>query len=181
MTAGRFRTNQDLAPHALRAVFGIFPTGVVAVAAEIDRKPIGLAASSFTSVSLDPPLVSISIANNSKTWPDLRRAAHLGVTILADHHGGLARQLSGPVDGRFEGIEIAHSGSGGLVIVDGLAQFDTSIYREVQAGDHSIVLLELHAVAHVDAASPLVFHRSAFHRLDTRRPVAGRGRAPGVA
>lgn len=181
MIAGRFRTNQDLAPNALRTVFGIFPTGVVAVAAEVDRKPLGLAASSFTSVSLDPPLASISIANTSKTWPDLRRAAHLGVTILADHHGDLARRLSGPVERRFDGVEIAHSGSDGVVVVDGLAQFDTSIYREVEAGDHTIVLLEVHAVAHVDAASPLVFHRSAFHRLDTRAAVAAHGRVPDVA
>ena len=82
-SAGWFRTNQDLDPKRLREAFGIFPSGVVAVAAEVDGKPVGLAASSFTSVSLDPPLVSFSIANTSKTWPDLRRAPHLGVSILA--------------------------------------------------------------------------------------------------
>ena len=57
----------------LRQAFGIFPTGVVAVAAEVDGQLVGLAASSFTSVSLDPPLVSFSVARSSKTWPDLRR------------------------------------------------------------------------------------------------------------
>ncbi|MGN6722930.1 MAG: flavin reductase family protein, partial [Marmoricola sp.] len=86
-----FATNQDLSVDGLREVFGAFPSGVVAVASRIDGEPVGLAASSFTSVSLDPPLVSISIGNGSKTWPDLRRASHLGITVLADHHGGLAR------------------------------------------------------------------------------------------
>jgi len=81
------QTNQDLDPNRLRRAFGIFPSGVVAVAAEVDGELVGLAASSFTSVSLDPPLVQFSIANTSKTWPDLRRSGHLGVTILADHHG----------------------------------------------------------------------------------------------
>jgi flavin reductase (DIM6/NTAB) family NADH-FMN oxidoreductase RutF len=57
-------------------------SGVVAVAARVDGHLVGLAANSFTSVSLDPPLVSFSIANASKTWPDLRRAAHLGVTVV---------------------------------------------------------------------------------------------------
>jgi len=155
-------TNQDLDPIRLRTVFGIFPTGVVAVAAQVDDVLVGLAASSFASVSLDPPLVQFSIANASKTWPDLRRARHLGVTVLADRHGGLARQLAGPPDARFDGVEVALGDDGAVTLPDGLAQFDTTIYREVEAGDHTIVLLRLHAVEHADHSLPLVFHRSAF-------------------
>lgn len=160
-----FPTNQDLDPTLLRKVFGIFPTGVVAVAAQVDGVPVGLAASSFTSVSLDPPLVSFSIAAGSKTWPALRRASHVGVTILADHHGGVARQLAGPVERRFEGVEATVTPDGAITLVDGLAQFDTTIYREVEAGDHIIVLLRLHAVQDADHKLPLVFHRSGFGRL----------------
>ena len=155
-------TNQDLDPIRLRQAFGIFPSGVVAVAAQVDGALVGLAASSFTSVSLDPPLVSFSIANASKTWPDLRRAAHVGVSVLADRHGGLARQLAGPPALRFDGVEVALSTDGAVTLPDGLAQFDTTIYREVEAGDHTIVLLRLHAVQHADHSLPLVFHRSAF-------------------
>jgi flavin reductase (DIM6/NTAB) family NADH-FMN oxidoreductase RutF len=155
-------TNQDLDPVRLRQAFGIFPSGVVAVAAQVDGVLAGLAASSFTSVSLDPPLVSFSIANSSKTWPDLRRATHLGITILADRHGGLARQLAGPPATRFDGVEVLIGPDGAVTLPDGLAQFDTTIYREVEAGDHTIVLLRLHAVQHADHSLPLVFHRSAF-------------------
>jgi flavin reductase (DIM6/NTAB) family NADH-FMN oxidoreductase RutF len=157
-----FPTNQDLDPVRLRKAFGIFPSGVVAVAAHVDGALVGLAASSFTSVSLDPPLVSFSIANTSKTWPDLRRAEHLGVTILADRHSALARQLAGPVASRFTDIEVILTTQGAVTLPDGLAQFDTTIYREVEAGDHTIVLLRLHAVEHTDNSLPLVFHRSAF-------------------
>ncbi|MEU4237517.1 flavin reductase family protein [Actinoplanes sp. NPDC026619] len=161
------RTNQDLDPERLREVFGIFPSGVVAVAALVGGVPAGLAASSFTSVSLEPPLVSFSIANASKTWPDLRRAGHLGVTILADHHSTVARQLAGPVERRFDGLSLTATADGAVLLDDGLAHFDTSIYREVVAGDHTIVLLELHSArpaGHADP-SPLVFHRSRFGRL----------------
>jgi flavin reductase (DIM6/NTAB) family NADH-FMN oxidoreductase RutF len=161
-----FPTNQDLDPARLRRAFGIFPTGVVAVAAQVGGQLVGLAASSFTSVSLEPPLVLLSIANTSKTWPQLRRAAHLGVTVLADHHRVAARQLAGPVEGRFGGLEVVLSNDGAVTLADGLAQFDTTIYREVEAGDHSIVLLRLHAVAHAGDSQPLVFHRSGFSRLD---------------
>ncbi|GIF20536.1 flavin reductase (DIM6/NTAB) family NADH-FMN oxidoreductase RutF [Actinoplanes tereljensis] len=161
------RTNQDLDPARLREVFGIFPSGVVAVAALVDGVPSGLAASSFTSVSLDPPLVSFSIANASKTWPDLRRAPHLGVTILADHHSAVARQLAGPVDNRFDNLSLTATDDGAVLLDDGLAHFDTTIYREVLAGDHTIVLLQLHTATHTGQAepSPLVFHRSRFGRL----------------
>ena len=85
MTSTHLTTNQDLDPARLREAFGVFPSGVVAVAAEVEGQLTGLAASSFTSVSLDPPLVSFSVASSSRTWPVLRRAGHLGVT------GGLVR------------------------------------------------------------------------------------------
>ncbi|WP_139981638.1 flavin reductase family protein [Nocardioides litoris] len=166
MTALQMPTNQDLDPQRLRDAFGVFPSGVVAVAAEVDGRPTGLAASSFTSVSLDPPLVSFSIANTSKTWPDLRRADHLGVTVLAQHHGEVCRQLAGPVEHRFDDVETTVSDDGAVTLDDGLARFDCTVYREVEAGDHTIVLLLLHAVdagaAAEEAAGPLLFHRSAF-------------------
>lgn len=161
---GPLRTNQDLDPAALRQAFGVFPSGVVAVAAVVDGRPVGLAASSFTSVSLDPPLVSFSVANTSKTWPDLRRSSHLGVTVLAEHHGEVCRQLAGPVDSRFDGLTVSASLDGALTLDEGLAQFDCTIYREVEAGDHIVVLLQLHAADHA-AGQPLVFHRSNFGRL----------------
>ena len=162
----RMTTNQDLDPARLRAAFGVFPTGVVAVAAEVDGRLTGLAASSFTSVSVDPPLVSFSIANTSRTWPDLRRADRLGVTVLAGHHGEVCRQLAGPVESRFDGVATTVTAHGAATLDEGLARFDCSVHREVEAGDHTIVLLLLHAVDAgadaADAATPLVFHRSGF-------------------
>ena len=159
-------TNQDLDPGRLRDVFGVFPSGVVAVAAEVDGTRVGLAASSFTSVSLDPPLVSFSIANTSKTWPTLRRSAHLGVTILAGHHGDVCRQLAGPVEHRFDGLSVTVTGDGALTLDDGLARFDCTIHDEVTAGDHVIVILRLHAADHADVSEPLVFHRSGFGSIN---------------
>ena len=162
MSVHNLPTNQDLDAVRLREVFGVFPSGVVAVAAEVDDVAVGLAASSFTSVSLDPPLVSFSVATSSKTWPVLRRAGHLGVTILADHHDQACRQLAGPVEHRFDGLSLTATDDGALTLDDGLARFDCTIHDEVAAGDHLIVLLRLHAVEHTDTSEPLVFHRSGF-------------------
>lgn len=160
-------TNQDLDPTRLREAFGIFPSGVVAVAADVDGERVGLAASSFTSVSLEPALVSFSVANTSKTWPTLRRAGRLGVTILADHHGEVCRRLAGPVEHRFDDVPVTATDDGAVTLDEGLARFDCSVHEEVEAGDHTIVILELHAVEHSDTSLPLVFHRSAFGRLAT--------------
>ncbi len=169
MTVSALTTNQDLDQARLREAFGAFPSGVVAVAAEVEGRLTGLAASSFTSVSLDPPLVSFSVANTSRTWPHLRRAGHLGLTVLADHHGEVCRRLAGPVEHRFDDVPVSASDDGAVTLDEGLARFDCTIYREVEAGDHTIVLLRLHAVdskpVDGDASLPLVFHRSAFGSL----------------
>ena len=166
MTVTSLTTNQDLDPNSLREAFGVFPSGVVAVAARVDDQLIGLAASSFTSVSLEPALVSFSVANTSKTWPTLRRAVHLGLTVLADHHGEVCQQLAGPVEHRFDGLDVTTTEDGATTLDDGLARFDCTIHREVEAGDHTIVLLRLHAVEHADTSLPLVFHRSSFGRME---------------
>ena len=165
MNAEGLTTNQDLDPQRLREAFGVFPSGVVAVAAVVDGQPVGLAASSFTSVSLEPALVSFSIASTSRTWPALRRCDHLGVTILREDHGTVCRQLAGPVEHRFDGLTCSVTPRGALTLDDGVAQFDCTIHEQVEAGDHVIVLLRLHAVAHAETSMPLVFHRSGFGRL----------------
>jgi len=154
----------DLDPTALRSAFGAFPSGVVAVAAEVDGQRLGIAASSFTSVSLAPALVSFSVANASSTWPRLRAASHLGLSVLADHHDAVCAQLAGPAEHRFDGLAV-HAGEGGaLLLDDAVATFDCTVEQEIEAGDHTIVLLALHAVDD-DGGAPLVFHRSGFASL----------------
>jgi flavin reductase (DIM6/NTAB) family NADH-FMN oxidoreductase RutF len=155
----------QLDPTVLRRAFGAFPSGVVAVAASVDGVEIGLAASSFTSVSLEPALVSFSVANGSATWPVLRTSPHLGLSVLADHHDAVCRQLAGPAKHRFEGLATTCTADGALLLDDAVATFECSVDQEVTAGDHTIVLLALHAVQDPGTALPLVFHRSAFGRL----------------
>jgi flavin reductase (DIM6/NTAB) family NADH-FMN oxidoreductase RutF len=149
----------------LRDAFGAFPTGVVAVAAQVDGRLVGLAASSFTSVSLEPPLVSFSVAKGSSTWPELRQAEHLGVTVLAEDHGALCRQLAGPAQERFTGVALEITDSGAVMLIGGIAQYDCTVREELEAGDHVIVLLQLHAVVVHGRRQPLIFHRSEFGRL----------------
>lgn len=155
-------------PGELRTAFGTFPSGLVAVAAEVDGEPRGLVVSSFTSVSLSPALVSISLALTSSTWPHLRRAERLGLSVLSEGHRPLARQLAGPADRRFDGVPLRAGRGGALTLHDAVATFETSVEREVQAGDHLLLLLELHQIDYAREASPLVFHRSDFTTVNPR-------------
>ncbi|MFC6152745.1 flavin reductase family protein [Nocardioides yefusunii] len=158
-------TATQLDQRQLRDVFGLYPSGVVAVAGKVEGQKVGIAASSFTSVSIDPPLVSFSIAKVSNTWPALRRSAGLGISVLADHHDVICRQLAGPADRRFDGLPVEVAEDGAVLLTEGLATLRTRIHSEIEAGDHLIVLLEVVEVTTNPEREPLIFHRSGFKRL----------------
>lgn len=175
-------TIQALDQRTLRDAFGAFPSGVVAVAASVRGQLTGIAASSFTSVSIDPPLVSFSISISSSTWPQLREAERVGISVLADHHDAVCRQLAGPREERFAGLPFKVTGNGSVLLDEAVATYDCSIREEIQAGDHVIVLLEVHEVGGGDGEHPLVFHRSAFAKLhrDDLDPARLDGRINGA-
>jgi flavin reductase (DIM6/NTAB) family NADH-FMN oxidoreductase RutF len=158
----------------LRRVFGAYPTGVAAVAALVSGQPAGIAASSFTPVSLDPPLVSICVARASTTWPWLRRAERLGITVLGAHQSRACRQLSARNRDRFAALSWRATSGGAVILCGASAWLDCSIEREVRAGDHDIVILRVHDLQADPEVLPLVFHRSALGQL----AAAGDGRRP---
>jgi flavin reductase (DIM6/NTAB) family NADH-FMN oxidoreductase RutF len=149
----------------LRRVFGAFPTGVTAVAALVDGVPTGLAANSFTSVSLDPPMVSVCVAHSSTTWPQLSRVARFGVSVLGAHQEEECRQLSARGRDRFAAMAWRATDDGAVLIGGASAWFDCSIERQIPAGDHDIVLLRVHDLDVDSAIAPLVVHGSQFRRL----------------
>ncbi|MGV9823987.1 MULTISPECIES: flavin reductase family protein [unclassified Gordonia (in: high G+C Gram-positive bacteria)] len=155
---------------ALRRAYSCFPTGVVAVCCRSDHtaEPIGMAASAFTTVSLDPPLVSVCVQNSSSTWPRLRDAPAIGVSVFAHHQGALCRQLAGPADHRFDAIEPYGTDAGALFIPDASAHLSCHLRGEVPAGDHTVVLLEIDALRSDPDVEPLVFHASTFRALEAR-------------
>lgn len=149
----------------LRRAFGCFPSGVTAVCAIIDGEPVGMAASSFTSVSIDPPLASICVQNSSTTWPRLRNQPRLGLSVLAEDHTDAAISLSRKVGDRFAGVSWAELPNGGVFVDGASAWWDCRVHAEVEAGDHTIVLLEICALGAAPNTPPLVFHGSRFRRL----------------
>lgn len=154
-----------LTPSALREAFGHFPSGVVAVAAEIDGVKVGLAASTFVPVSLDPPLVSFCVQNCSTTWPKLQGVPVLGISVLGEAHDAAARTLAAKTGDRFAGLETVSSGRGAVFIEGTSVWLESAIEQLVPAGDHTIVVLRISDLTVHPEVPPIVFHRSAFHRL----------------
>ncbi|MEV6772477.1 flavin reductase family protein [Nocardia sp. NPDC051030] len=150
----------------LRKTFGHFPSGVVAVCARIGGVPHGLVVSTFVPVSLDPPLVSICVQYSSETWPRLEQASRLGLSLLGSDQQEAARTLSSRSGDRFRNVGL-HTGNGNAAFVAGATTWlEASVYEQVPAGDHAVVLLRVHRLSTHPGTEPLVFHRSSFRALD---------------
>lgn len=150
----------------LRRVFGHFPSGLVVVAALGPDGPAGLLVSSFTSVSLEPPLVSVNIAHSSTTLPILRGTEHWGVTVLASGQRGLTERFRRPAAQRFDGVDWAATDDGAVHLDGGAAAFHTRVSELVPAGDHVIALLEVSGHVATTSVEPLVFHHSRLRDLE---------------
>ncbi|WP_102141470.1 flavin reductase family protein [Mycobacterium hubeiense] len=157
------RTN--LSPSTLREAFGHFPSGVIAIAAEVDGQRVGLAASTFVPVSLDPPLVSFCVQNTSATWPKLKDLPYLGISVLGESHDEAARALAAKTGDRFAGLQTV-SNQRGAVFVDGTSVWlESAVEQLIPAGDHTIVILRVSDITVHSDVPPIVFHRSTFRRL----------------
>lgn len=154
-----------LTPSSLREAFGHFPSGVIAIAAEVDGTRVGIAASTFVPVSLDPPLVSFCVQNTSTTWPKLKDLPLLGISVLGEAHDEAARALAAKTGDRFAGLRTVSTG-GGAVFVEGTSVWlESAIEQLIPAGDHTIVILRVSDITvHADVP-PIVFHRSTFRKL----------------
>jgi flavin reductase (DIM6/NTAB) family NADH-FMN oxidoreductase RutF len=179
-------TDDDLRPAAaseldagtLRQAFGHFPSGVTAVCGLVGGSPLGMAVSSFTSVSLEPPMVAVCLQQSSKTWARLRELPWLGLSVLGADQGPLCRALAGPEQDRFTGCSW-EAGEHGAVFLHGAVTWYSCVRRdEVAAGDHSIALLVVDRLWTQPAAEPLVFHGSRFRRLENHEHTIAAAASP---
>jgi len=159
------KSTSKLTPSSLREAFGHFPSGVVAIAAEVNGVREGLAASTFVPVSLDPPLVSFCVQNTSTTWPKLKLVPLLGISVLGEAHDEVVRTLAAKTGVRFTGLETVSNGGGAVFIKGTSVWLESAIEQLIPAGDHTIVVLRVSDVRVDPDVAPIVFHRSVFRRL----------------
>lgn len=145
-------------PLKLRQVCGEWITGVTIVtSAESSGTPVGMAVNSFSSLSLDPPLVLFCPAKTSSTWPKIQGNGRFAINILAKDQGQMPRTFARPGVEKFVGVD--YSMETGLPVLSGVsAHLVCSIADVFDGGDHHIVVGHVESLERNDR-EPLIFHR----------------------
>jgi flavin reductase (DIM6/NTAB) family NADH-FMN oxidoreductase RutF len=146
-----------------RQVLGHFPTGVTVVTAMADDGPVGLAVGSFTSVSLEPPLVAFCPGRHSTSWPKIRDTGAFCVNVLAEDQEAVCRVFAGKSEEKFEGLGWKPASASGAPVLEGvLAWVDCRIEAVHEAGDHWIVVGAVEDLEVGREVGPLVFYRGGY-------------------
>ena len=152
-------------PERFRAVMGHFATGVAVVTVDAPSGPQGMTANAVASLSLDPVLVLVCFDNDARTLPEVERAGHFGVNVLAAGQEHLARRFASKDAAKF--AEVAHSVHDGIPVLDGaLAWVGCELERFVPGGDHTIGIGAVHAAElGPPGTEPLIWFRGSYGSL----------------
>ena len=147
-----------------RQVLGHFPTGVVVVTAMHEGAPVGLAIGSFTSVSLDPPLVGFLPDKSSSSWPKIQAAGAFCVNMLGEDQEDVCRIFATKNADKFATIGWKPGRTGAPIINDVTAHIECELGEVIEAGDHYIVLGKVIDLEVNHQGGPLVFYRGGYGR-----------------
>ncbi|GAA4473368.1 flavin reductase family protein [Phytohabitans houttuyneae] len=151
-----------LAPNTFRTLLRRLAATVVVVTADC-HPPVGFTATSLTSVSLRPPLLSFCVDRSSSSWPAVRAARHVGIHLLSQRQEDVARHFATRGIDRFGGVEWHCGPHGVALLADPLVWLVCRVAHRIVAGDHIIVLSEPLEGGHLDEAlSPLMYHMGGY-------------------
>lgn len=176
-----FRPGEDVAVHddpehvaaarRFRDVLGRFASGVTVVTGTSNHEPVGLTCQSFSSVSLEPPLVVFIPAKSSRAWPLIQRSGKFCVNFLAADQAELSNTMASRGTDKFADVKWSPSPETGSPMLEGaLAQVDCTIHAVHEAGDHYVVIGRVvDLITHDDGAQdPLLFFRGEYRTTDVR-------------
>lgn len=149
-----------------RTVLGHFATGVTVVASMNHDQPVGLSVNSFTSVSLDPPLVAFCVARESTTWPKIRGAGSFCVSVLSEDQEDLSRVFATRGADKFAGVGWDRAPSGAPYLLGSLAWIDCALDAEHDGGDHFIVVGRARRLEVIGDGRPLIFYRGGYGHFE---------------
>jgi flavin reductase (DIM6/NTAB) family NADH-FMN oxidoreductase RutF len=149
----------------LRRVMGHFATGVTVITTiSKDGRPFGLTANAFTSVSLEPPLLLISVDKKAESYACFEESRVFTINILADDQEALSRKFAVSGGNKFEGVAF-HSGANGVPILEGtLAYIECKLYASYDGGDHTLYLGEIEQTESREG-KPLLFYRGGYRAI----------------
>jgi flavin reductase (DIM6/NTAB) family NADH-FMN oxidoreductase RutF len=148
-----------------RSVLGHFATGVTIITAMDGGEPVGMAANSFTSLSLDPPLILFCVAHTSSTWPRIEAAGTFAVNILGEEHEALSNLFAKKGADRFSQTPWRVGVSGAPVLEEAIAYLDCTFEAEYPGGDHKIIVGRVLDLDVREGARPLLFYKGGYERM----------------
>jgi len=151
---------------AFRNALGCFPTGVAVVTAAGSDSHFGITVNSFTSVSLDPPLLLWCMDRRSRRHDVFAKALGFTVSILGTDHKDVSSRLARPGEHSLNDIALIETELGPPALADSLAIFECAAEKKVEAGDHTILLGRVLRFSCPSASAPLVFFRGKYSALD---------------
>ena len=154
------------AARAYRDVLGQYASGVTVVTTVLDGVPIGMTCQSFTSVSLDPPLVAFLPMKTSRAFAAIRKSRRFCVNFLAADQADVSNTFASLADDKFADVTWRPT-SNGMPLIDGTVGWVDCTVRDVhEAGDHYLVIGRVEDLGHGDADKPLLFHRGRYRTAD---------------
>jgi flavin reductase (DIM6/NTAB) family NADH-FMN oxidoreductase RutF/DNA-binding IclR family transcriptional regulator len=159
-------------PALFRETLGHYPTGVVVITAIDDTgSPVGMVVGSFTSVSLDPPLVAYLPTRTSGSYARLRTSRHFCVNVLAADQQELCARFASREPDKFAGVDWRPAGSGAPILAEAVGWIDCEVAQEVEGGDHMIVMGKVLDLAVERPTLPLLFFQGGYGRFALPSPV----------
>lgn len=148
----------------LRGASGAFPKGTTIVTTLHEGKDAGMTVSAFSSLSLNPPLVMLSVGNHSSSLPKLVEGNPVAISVLAQGQAPLAQQFARKGIDRFAGVETQRTSLGVPVISGCASWFTGTIQSKTPAGDHTIVIVHVEDCDSDAEIAPLLYQGGEFHR-----------------
>lgn len=153
-------------PQHYRKTMGRYPTGVALISALDDNnQPVGMIVGTFTSISLDPPLVSFMPAKTSTTWPKIQKSGKFTVSVLGAEQENVVRAFGGKAATKFETVAWEKSPHGNPVAEGSIAWIDCTTTEVIEAGDHYIVLGAVEQMDTQGTELPLLFFQGGFGKF----------------
>jgi flavin reductase (DIM6/NTAB) family NADH-FMN oxidoreductase RutF len=165
----RRRALESVSPDEFRSALRQFASGVTIVTAENAEEPYGITATSFASISLDPPIVMVSINNSSPLAESIVEAEHFAVHILSHQQLDLSSRFATSIAGRekYVDLPVERAASGAPVLPGSLAMLDCVLEEMVRIGTHTVMFGRVVAATfETDAGSPLLYYHRSYRTLE---------------
>lgn len=150
-----------------RRALGRYASGLTVISGSDEAGPIGFTCQSFYSVSMEPPLISFSVMKSSSSYPKIRDTGKFAVNILSEVQESVANQFARGGDDKWVNIVWKPTAQNNPVIDGSLGWLDRKIWAEHDAGDHVIVIGQVHEIhtEQTDTAAPLVYFDAQYRTL----------------